>query len=212
VWLFITAIPSAIGFGKFLPTIIAFKVLFIGAYGINAILIYKISKYVNKDNKILPKLAVVSYALHPLILIDGLISPRIDMVMATGALAAVYIFLKNENKSIPVLSWAYLLLSIGTKFVTVLFAPLFFLKPPKIGMHKWLLSLVLLAFITTLAQSFARSLQPWYFILPVTVLCLLWGKIRARYILVLLLLCCIPLWSYIYLIYTGISTNALGAI
>lgn len=116
-WLAVTLVPSFLGIGKFVITLLNFKILFSLAYLICSWLIYRIVMKVHPD-KALPALAL--YAFNPLIIIETLISPHNESFMLMFLLMAIYLWVTN-NKLLSIVS---LLLSGGVKFLTLLLIPI----------------------------------------------------------------------------------------
>lgn len=140
VWLLITLIPSFFGFGKFILTVLNFKLLFIGAY---LVCCYAIKK-INPKN-------LVFFALNPLVIIEGLISPHLDTLMLAFALLAMNKF-----------RWVNLLLSIGVKFSTITLIPVFFFSK-----GKWFIDgLIIASYFGAIIQIFSREILPHYFLVP----------------------------------------------
>ncbi|HLL60594.1 MAG TPA: hypothetical protein VK338_02665, partial [Candidatus Nitrosocosmicus sp.] len=125
-FLILTLLPSVLGFGKFILTFFAFKLLFVAAYlgGVYAL---------NKVNK---KWAII-FATHPLVLIEGLISTHNDLIAVSLALLGSYLVLSNKN----ILGRLLLLLSGGIKYTTL---PILFISKNKIINTGIFLSLLLL--------------------------------------------------------------------
>lgn len=140
VWLAVTAIPSFLGFGKFVLTAINFKILFTLFYLGNVILLKKL------------RADVLFFAASPFVLIESLFSPHIDSAMTFFMLLAVY-FSVSHQKLFSALS---LLLSAGTKFLTVVLAPLIFKPNIKLGF--------LLMVIVLIPIIIQREFYPWYFL------------------------------------------------
>jgi len=139
-WLILTLVPSLLGFGKFVLTLLNFKLLFVAAY---VGCCYTI-------NKLNPS-GLKFFALNPLILIEGLFSPHLDLVMLFFAILAIY---KNP---------LYMVLSIGIKYATVLLAPLLFFKN-----KPWFVnSLIIAGYCGAVFQILSRELLPHYFLVPI---------------------------------------------
>lgn len=140
VWLLITLLPSFLGFGKFILTLLNFKLLFIGAYLICCYVINKI----NSKN-------LAFFALNPLVIIEGLYSPHLDLVMLAFAMLALIKY-----------KWLNILLSIGTKFSTLTLLPIFIFNK-----RKWFIDgLIIASYIGVVIQILNRELLPHYFLVP----------------------------------------------
>ena len=78
-WLVLTFLPSVFGFGKFVLTLLNFKILFLTFYLGSIFLIKKILTRISPQ-KI--ALGVVFFALNPLVIVEAVVSPHLDIVMA----------------------------------------------------------------------------------------------------------------------------------
>lgn len=144
IFLLLTLIPSFLGFGKFLPTFIFFKIMTIGFYLLTVFFLQKISK----------KAAFV-YATNPLIIIEGLINGHNDLIALSFVITGVYFFIKKKN----ILSMFFLSLSIGIKFITLPFVTIY----NKLRLGKFL---ILTSIILTLVLIIIKTeIQPWYFMM-----------------------------------------------
>lgn len=79
VWLLVTLPFSFLGFGRFLLTLVNFKVMFSLFYLGNCYLIYMISSAIDPKNR---SWRLLFFALNPLVIIESVVSPHIDSVMA----------------------------------------------------------------------------------------------------------------------------------
>jgi hypothetical protein len=213
VWLALTVVLSVLGVGKLLSTFFLFKLMFAINYLACCYLLYKILQYLT-TRRALIKTAIVVCALHPLILIEALLSPHIDAVMATFALAGIYYLFKAKTeiknyRSNTISAIFAFFISVGIKFATIILIPAVFFMLNKSNKKAFILSVILLCTAATFAQGVNRTLQPWYFTLPLALLPLLAPYVRIRYLLILALLCVLPLLSYWQLIFLGISKGIL---
>lgn len=173
-WLILTLTPSFLGFGKFVLTLLNFKLLFLTSYLGCCYLI----------NKLNPK-GLAFFALNPLVLIEGLFSPHLDITMLLFALLAIY---KNPLN---------IIISIGIKFSTVLMAPLLFFKS-----KPWFInSLIIAGYTGALVQIFSRELLPHYFLVPIGLTAL--SNNRRWKILAVFLSAILLLIRYVPFLYTG---------
>lgn len=161
-WLVLTIPFSFLGFGKFVPTLILFKLLFIGSYLGAVYLIAKISEQHFPQHKIRN---VIFFAFNPLVVVEFLISPHLDGVMATLLLLSLY-FLSTKAKSWSAVA---LILSAGVKFLTILILPLLFLK---ISFQKLINWSILISLISLIPVIYLREAYPWYFLVPFTLIAL----------------------------------------
>ncbi|OGG02333.1 hypothetical protein A2W14_03930 [Candidatus Gottesmanbacteria bacterium RBG_16_37_8] len=158
LWLAVTLPFSFLGFGKFVLTLVLFKVMFLIFYLSNIFLIWKISN--NKANNS-PVLPVLLYAFNPLIIIETLVSPHNENVMLFFLLLSIY-FLQVKKSHLK--SLISLLASVGIKFVTLVLLPLFFLKKLSLNLQLFLKLSLLLLMIPLIMEIFYRQAYPWYFI------------------------------------------------
>ena len=178
IWLLLTIPFSFLGFGKFVLTLLNFKLIFLLFHFCNIYLIYKILKKISPKNAIM---GMVFYAFNPLIQIESIVSPHNEVVMLTFLLLGICLFFIQQRKTFAILS---LLFSAGIKFVTIILLPFFVLCPK--NRLNWFLKLILLMLIGALfVEIIYREPYPWYFILPIGVGALLVENYIIRIVAVL---------------------------
>lgn len=143
VFLVITLVPSFLGFGKFILNFLFFKIVWVFFY---LLVVY----FLNKINR---KLAL-TFAFHPLVLIEGLINNHNDLIAVSLAIVGIYFVLKNKN----LLGRFFLILSFGIKYLTL---PLVFISK-KLKKINILLAGILFLFLFYL--FYFKEIQPWYFL------------------------------------------------
>lgn len=153
------AIPYyVLGFGKFVPILYMFKLDQAAWYLLSVWLIGKITKSQKwEDSSVV--MAQLFFALNPLILMEWLVNAHNDAIMIALLLGSLY-FLTLQKR---VWSFVMLLLSIGIKYVTVIFLPM--LLFPKLIKKYFALVIYYLLFILTLAPllyHYSWQYQPWY--------------------------------------------------
>lgn len=170
-WIFLSLIPSILGFGKFTLTLITFKIFTSIFHFINIYLIYKIIWRLN------PKAAVFGtafYALNPLILLEGVANGHNDIVQATFLLLPTLLVLNRKN-SLFVLS---IIIGTSIKYISVFTLPIVASAVSKRISIKLLIqiTLVLILIFTVIYSTFGISIpfvktgatqvqfQPWYLI------------------------------------------------
>jgi hypothetical protein len=146
----ITLIPYFLGLNKLVLTLFWFKTMFVGFY---LGCVYFLSKIGG------PKSAVF-FALNPLILIEGIVSPHLDLVMLFFGLWSFYLLIQKKR----IFSLAILVISMGIKYITGLFLPVFLLK--RFAPEKRLNIIIILGFAGVVLQVFSRELLPHYFLVP----------------------------------------------
>lgn len=159
LWLVITLPFSYLGFGKFVVTLINFKVMFVIFYVGNILLIKKILNKTFSNEKLT---GVAFFAFNPVILIESLVSPHNELAMLFFLLLAIYLGILQKKFLWWIIS---LLLSGGIKFITLIFLPLTifynrFTSESKYGfLFKACLALLLPLIIL---QIYFRAPYPWY--------------------------------------------------
>lgn len=146
--------PSYIlGFGKFVPVLYLMKLTMSGFFVWTIYLIGQITSRLGftKSNTIFAQLVV---AFNPFILMEVVVNGHNDAVMM-----AIFLFsflLSLEAKILP--SLIALVCSVGTKYVTILTLPMYFIKNIKLK--------TLFIFITMLAPVvfLPGKFQPWYLV------------------------------------------------
>lgn len=163
LWLFLTVPLSFIGFQFFLPTLFLFKLLISSCVIGTAYVIEKIMKRIDSENSLS---AVVLFAFNPLVIIEGLVSAHNDMVMIFLATLALYLLIVNKF----VRSFLLLILSILTKYATIMLIPLFswiWILERQNKKIDWNLLLTIgtgVMVIPVIAASVRTNFQPWYFL------------------------------------------------
>lgn len=169
VWLALTAPLYFLGFSHFLPTQILFKLLIGGSFLGS---VYFIGEILKKTNPKYVLFGMVFFAFNPLVLIESLISSHNDIVMMFFALASTYYLIQRKN----VMSFIFLLLSIGTKFATAFLLPVYIYRwylgkqKKELPWEKFFLYCLALLSIAMILVSIRTTFQPWYllYLLPFT--------------------------------------------
>lgn len=175
-WLFITVPVSFLGVGKFVPTLLLFKVMFALFHVGNIWLLYRIAQSMKIKNPLLP---VVFYALNPLVVIESVISPHNEVAMVFFLLAGIYFLQKKSGRW----SMGYLLLSGGIKFVTWALLPVFLFHKRiqqrwgNAGMLYCMIGMLLIPLGYIIWQ---REPYSWYFLPFVPIAALLAYKMPIR--------------------------------
>lgn len=170
LWLAMSLIPAALGFGKFILNFLTFK-LFIGVFHlVNSILIFKILQKINPQRLLL---GTAFYAMSPLFLIEGVANAHNDMVLATFLIGSIYFLTATHSGR------SYLTLFAGTliKYIPILNLPWLLwatLAKKKNVRLILILNLVTMAVFTYLFSAFRITVpfvssgatqvqfQPWY--------------------------------------------------
>jgi len=140
----LTLIPSALGFGKFSVSFLAFKIFFAIFYllGVRAL------------NKMNTQWAMF-FATQPLVLIEGLMNNHNDLIAVSLGLIGIQLLWSKKE----VFGRIFFLLSGGIKYVTL---PLLLLqKSPNTIYTRTAFGVVVLLL---LYLSFVQEVQPWYFL------------------------------------------------
>ena len=170
LWLGMSLVPAALGFGKFILNFLTFK-LFIGAFHlINSYLIYKILQKIGTKNVLL---GTAFYATNPLFLIEGVANAHNDIVLTSFLLLSIFFSIYSKKA----FSLAAIIGGTLIKYIQILTIPNFILfsafKRIKID-QLILLNLASLGAFTYLFSSFPITVpfvssgatqvqfQPWY--------------------------------------------------
>lgn len=157
-FLAITIIPSFLSLGKFILNYVLFKALMIGSY---ILAVYYLSKW--------KKEWAVFYATHPLVIVDGLINAHNDILAVSMALIGLYyVFHKSDVKGRIIL-----LISGLIKYTTL---PLVIAKPQKDHLYTKIAFGGIALVMTYL--TFGRTVQPWYFLIPLTLIPYFYEEIK----------------------------------
>lgn len=116
LWLGLSLIPTALGLGKFISTLFAFKIFIAAFHIVNAYLIYKILKIAAPSQALI---GTALYALNPLVIVDGLANSHNDVVMAAFSLAGIYFLVINKK----VQSYLSIILGSAVKYIPILSMP-----------------------------------------------------------------------------------------
>ncbi|MEK7165401.1 MAG: hypothetical protein AAB874_01160 [Patescibacteria group bacterium] len=165
-WLLLTLVPSYLGFGKFVLTLFLFKVMFLFFHLGTSIMIWRIAERWGMDRQ---NLALVFYALNPLVLIESLVSPHNEVMMIAFALMAIFFLIKRRT----IISIIFLTISISFKFLSVVLFPLFWwVKPTTTRFYSWAFWVWIVALIPVILS---REPYSWYAI-PLVALAALCGQ------------------------------------
>jgi hypothetical protein len=198
IWLLLTIIPVFLGFDKLVLTIFSFKifnlVVFLGCLKMMQLILKKIGK---------PENWIWAFALNPIIIYDFLISMHNESLMLFFLLVSFYYFIIGTGLR-PVryrfLSLFFLLLSIGVKYITIVFLPIyifiwiFYRHSCSLSCHSreggnpGLFLLMISPFISLISLIpllVIREAYSWYFIIPVAILVLNFSKTKALMLVVL---------------------------
>ncbi|RJR29528.1 hypothetical protein C4564_02215 [Candidatus Microgenomates bacterium] len=169
-WLLITVIPSFLGLQKFVLTLGLFKLVMGGFHAANIWLIFRLSKHFK-----LNELFTISfYALNPLVLIEGLVTPHNELVMLTFALLALYLLVQKKSAA----SFIAFVTSVSIKFISIIILPLLLFWNVK-RQKLFQLLLTILWFLALIPLFFSRELYSWY-LLPVVGLSAISGSLPVQ--------------------------------
>lgn len=151
LWILLSLPAYFFGFGTFLLILWNFKIVAAVFYLLAIKGIYLILKKVDPDQALY---GMALFALNPLIIIESLVSGHNDIVMMAVAIWAMVFYVQKQQLLI---SWWFLALSIGIKFMTIFLIPSFFLK--------WTRSIALFGMIVGfIIVILGREVLPWYFV------------------------------------------------
>lgn len=175
-----------LGFGKFVLTLINFKLLHVLAYLGSAYFIFRLAGTGG----------AIFFALNPLIILEAVVSGHLDIVMLVFSLASVYFVRKNI-----ILSFLLMILSVGVKFVTALFLPVL-LWWTRFSEDMRMKALLFLSFLGVAMQIYFRDLLPHYFIVPLGVAAL-FPRQKYLFTFSLLISLVLLLVRYLPFLYSG---------
>lgn len=206
-WLLLSIFPALLGFGKFILSLLAFKVLAGIFHILNTIIIYRILTKI-KSNEIL--LGVTFYALNPLLLIEGVSNGHNDVVLATSILLTVYfVVYKKVTLSTFIMAIGFLI-----KYLPVLTLPgLLLIALKKVSIEKFIiLNFIMLLLFTIIVSTFPLTVpfiskgstqvqfQPWYLFWTIPIVALTGNK---RLVLISIAICFGAMFRYIPYLYNG---------
>ncbi len=155
-WLLLTLPFSFLGLGKFTLTMLNFKLLFSALYLGNIYFINKILAKISPEDRLF---GLVFFALNPLIIIEGLVSPHNEAAMLFFLLSGIYFFIFRRKWPAAV----SLLFSGGIKFLTLIFLPIFLCWRGR-DFLKLIRVLIWVLMASFIPLVFAREPYPWYFL------------------------------------------------
>ena len=159
-WLPLTIPFYAIGLHKFTLTLVSFKLLGLVSYLAATFSIYQIAKTIKLHN---PWLSVILFAFNPLIIIESIVSPHLDITMAALMVLGIWLIL-SHSKTFGFIS---LVISAGIKYVSIgIFPAVLLYLTKKISFSQMIELGVLLTYMLTLLVISQREILPWYLITP----------------------------------------------
>lgn len=206
-WLLLSIFPALLGFGKFILTLLAFKILAAIFHILNTIIIYRILKKI-KSHEVL--LGVAFYALNPLFLIEGVVNGHNDVILATSLLLTVYfVVYKKVNLSTFIMAIGFLI-----KYLPVLTLPgLLLIALRKISIEKFIiLNFIMLLLFTIFVSTFPLTMpfipkgstqvqfQPWYLFWTIPIVALTGNK---RLVFISIAICFGAMLRYVPYLYNG---------
>lgn len=160
-WLPLTIPFYLLGFGKFLPTLLSFKLLGALSYLVTSLTIYKLAHKLSGKQQAITSL--VLFAFNPLIIIESLVSAHLDITMAAALILSLWFLLTNRHLS----GWLSLALSAGIKYVSLAASPFLFLyQCHRLSFDSSLTLSVYATYTATVLVITQREILPWYFIVP----------------------------------------------
>lgn len=154
-WILLTGIPYLLGFGNFIITLFSFKLFIVIFYFLTVFLVWKLSKNI---------IAVILFALNPLVIIETLVSGHNDIVMIFLAFLSFFLLAKKKI----FLGTIFFVLSIFIKYATLLLIPVFLyvvwrlIKNKGIDWARVYLFSSLLMLVAFLLSPIREEIYPWY--------------------------------------------------
>lgn len=160
VWLVFTIPFYLLGMGKFVLTLLSYKLIGLVSYVVS---IWAIKRIVDTTNPKLTTVSVVLFACNPLILIEFLVSAHIDSAMAMVLLLSLVWLLQLKT----VKATLALFFSAGIKYLTVTLLPLLWLyRQKRIDWNQLITGSIVIMYLAVLLVITQREILPWYFITP----------------------------------------------
>ena len=205
IWLILTLPFSYLGFGKFILTLINFKLMFLLFHLGNLYLIYKIVQKIDPDHKLA---SLAFYGLNPLIISESLISPHNEVMMLFFALGALYWGILQNSKFKYIL---LMIISAGVKFISLAFLPLILLKKyikgKPAGVEHLLKLILTLTTLFICLEIYYREAYPWYFIIFIG-----FSSLLIKYKKLFVFSCILSLGAlgrYVPFLYEGVYSDSL---
>jgi len=167
LWILMALIPYIFGFGVFLLILWNTKIMIALFYLLSIVMIGKIMDKVDTSRA---NLAIVLFALNPLIIFESLVSSHNDIVMMALILFALLLLIEKKIVS----SFFLFSLSAAVKMVTIFIFPLYILRSKfkDSNYKKERIFMLIMMIIGLLAVLTKREIMPWYlvWIMPFIVL------------------------------------------
>jgi len=180
VWLILTLPSSFFGMGKFIWTLLNFKLLFSLFYLGNIFLLDKILKHTGVKNRVYN---LSLFAFNPLIITETLVSPHNESLMLFFLLLFFYYYWSNKKGQ----ALMFLGFSVLVKYLTGAVIPLLFIPVKKLKENREFFLTVSLAAVTLLLlyQIYIREAYPWYFLTIIGIISLITNSYLRLFAIVL---------------------------
>lgn len=170
-WFIVSLVPYFLGFGKFVLTLFTFKFLMVTAYFVTGLLVYKIMRILDASRAVF---VTALFSLHPLVLIEALVSSHSDIVMMMFFMMGVWFFVREKF----MYGFVFGLISGSIKYITFPASIIFFAgqfvkgKEGKWGALPYITALAIMQAGIFFFWSVRYEFQPWYmlWVLPILVL------------------------------------------
>lgn len=201
VWLVFTIPFYLLGMGKFVLTLLSYKLIGLVSYVVS---IWAIKRIVDTTNPKLTTVSVVLFACNPLILIEFLVSAHIDSAMAMVLLLSLVWLLQLKT----VKATLALFFSAGIKYLTVTLLPLLWLyRQKRIDWNQLITGSIVIMYLAVLLVITQREILPWYFITPFALTVLL--PRHKVFVPLMLILTVASLLRYAPYLYFGDYSDAM---
>lgn len=149
-WIALSLIPYVAGLGYFLPVLFAMKGMIVLWYLLACYCVYQAAMvYKRKD----AAYALAAFALHPVVVVESLISGHNDIVLAALAVWSVWMFLNKRMYA----AWALLSVSIAAKLMSLVLVPMYIRRQRASWAIVWMA-------LGLAAVALRREFLPWYFV------------------------------------------------
>lgn len=150
LWILLSLPAYLVGFGYFLTTLWAMKVIPAISY---VLVIFFIGKILGRKDLRFAVVGMAIVAFNPLIVIESLVSGHNDIVMMAFAMAAMYGL--SQGKKLT--AWVYMSLATAVKLMTIVALPVILVGYRPL----WFVAAISIGLLAVITQ---REVLPWYFV------------------------------------------------
>jgi Gpi18-like mannosyltransferase len=150
LWILLSLPAYLIGFGYFLTTLWAMKLIAVISY---ILVIFFIGKILAKKDPQFAVLGMAIVAFNPLVVMESLVSGHNDIVMMAFAMASIYALVQGKKLK----AWILMSLATAMKLMTIMTLPVVLMGYRPV----WLVVAMSIGLLAVVSQ---REILPWYFV------------------------------------------------